>query len=408
MKRILVLTEWFFPAYKADALITPCSNIITELSPQHCFYVLTSDREMGDTTPLNGVVTNEWTNLINKSVIRYVPKKNMTAAALRQIIKKINPHVIYINTVLSWRYSIMPLYVLEKIGFTGKIIIASGGLLHQNHFRFNTLKKKCISYLCSRVRLQWNVLFLATNEQEVALTKRYIGDNTSISMVEKIPNIDHSPFRKKDKERNHIKCVYISPLQDAPGLQYALEILKEVGRDIPVTFDVFAPAADKKFAGACLETASHLPANIKVKFYHPLPSFKHPEILNEYHLLFSPAPAESSSQIVLEALSAGCPVLTGGETSWRDIASHNAGWALCSSDKKLFAEKIKKIAGMHAEELGEMVINAKEYAYTRYRQFNFSQQYEELFFPGLQDKKQERKSMKGSGKSSSTAHPVHI
>lgn len=182
MKRILVLTEWFMPAYKADELITPCHNIINELSPHHCFYVLTSDRDRGEKPPLKGIVTNEWTNLTHKSVVRYVPKKNMTAANLKQIIKKINPHAIYINTMLSLRYSLMPLYVLKKTGFAGKLIIAPRGTLHQNRTGINTFKKTCFSFLFSGFRLQANVLFHATDEQEVFHIKKYFGGNTPVSM----------------------------------------------------------------------------------------------------------------------------------------------------------------------------------------------------------------------------------
>lgn len=390
MKRILVLSEWFFPAYKADALITPCSNIITELSPKHCFYVLTSDKDLGDKLPLTGIVTNEWINLINKSVIRYVPKKNMTAAAFRQIVKKINPHVIYINTMLSWRYSMMPLYVLQTTGFTGKIIIAPGGLLHQNHERFNSIKKKCFSWLFSRLRLQSNILFHATNKEEAAEIKKQFGGKMPISMVEKIPNIDHSPFYKKHKERKHIKCAYISSIHTPKSLQYALETLKEVNKDIAVEFNIFAPPADGKFASACFDSASHLPANVKVKFYNALPSFKHPEVLKEYHLLFSPTPNECGEPVVLEALSAGCPVLTGDDTPWKDVEMNNAGWALCLTDKKLFAEKIKMVAEMNADDLCEMVINAREYAYTRYRQHDFEKQYVDLFFPFYQERNRKK------------------
>ncbi|WP_205509543.1 hypothetical protein [Longitalea arenae] len=183
MKRILVLTEWFYPAFKAEALISPCSKFIHELSPHHCFYVLTSDHDKGDKTPLTGIVTNQWTNLTHKSVIRYVPGKNMNAAGLKQIIRKINPHAIYINTMLSLRFSLMPLYLLQKTGFTGKIIIAPGGTLQQRHFGVNALKKSAFTFLHARFRSQSAIYFHARDEQEVFLIKKYFGQNTPVTLA---------------------------------------------------------------------------------------------------------------------------------------------------------------------------------------------------------------------------------
>ncbi|WP_207513906.1 hypothetical protein [Longitalea luteola] len=205
MKRILVLTQWYFPAHKADEFITPCSNLVNELSPQNCFYVLTSNKDRGDKSPLKGIVTNEWSPLTNKSVVRYVPPKNMTAAALKQIIRKINPHAVYINTMLSWRFSLMPFYVLNKTGFKGKIIIAARGSLFNNGVGFNVIKRRYFAFLFARFRLQSNISFHAANEQEVKLLKKLFGNDTAVCTIDNLPEIDHLPIKTRKQSPKQVQ-----------------------------------------------------------------------------------------------------------------------------------------------------------------------------------------------------------
>jgi len=380
MRRILVLTEWFFPAYKAEELVKSCINLINNLSQQYCFYVLTSDRDIGKKSTIKGVVVDKWIaqtdTQINKNVVRYVSPNNMTAEAITQIINKINPHVIYINTMLSLRYSLRPLYVINKIGFAGKIIIAPRETLAGKGIGYNALKKKYLTFLVSRFHLQSNVFFHATDEGNAALIRKYFGKKSQICMVENFPNLVPVDVYR-NKEKKSVKCIYISSLKNSQSLFYAFEVLNCLGKDINVELDIFEPARKKQFLMECLNRAFDLPGNITVNFSKPLHDYIRSKKFQEYHLLFLPSATNHFEQTVLEALSTGCPVLISDQTRLKDIEIHNAGWVLSLTNKKLFAEKIKVVSEMNAEDFSQISNNAREYAYAYINQLK--QKYGELF-----------------------------
>lgn len=179
MKRILVLTEWFFPAYKADEFVNSCNDLIYNLSQQYSFFVLTSDRDKGDKKTLKDIVPDKWITQTNtpgnRNFVRYVSKKNMTTDTITQIILKVNPHIIYFNTMLSFRFSLLPFHVINKTGFTGKIVIAPRQTLLQKGIRYNALKWKCFAFLLSGPHWPLQVVFHASDEGEVSLIRKYFG-----------------------------------------------------------------------------------------------------------------------------------------------------------------------------------------------------------------------------------------
>jgi hypothetical protein len=191
MRRILVLTEWFFPANKAPEFVKSCNDLINNLSQEYSFFILTSDRDKGGEA-LKDIVTDKWiaqTNTrINKNFVRYVSKKNMTTDEIAKIIKKINPHVIYINTMLSLRYSLLPFNVINKIGFTGRIIISPREALTQNGIGYNALKRKFFSFLLSRSHFRSNVVFHASDEGDVAVIRKCFGRKILTCTVENFSN----------------------------------------------------------------------------------------------------------------------------------------------------------------------------------------------------------------------------
>lgn len=204
-----MLTERFSSACKADDLINSCNNLINNLSQRYCFYVLTSARNIGDKKN-EGVVVDKWIaqtdTQTNKNVVRYVSKNNLTTETITQIIKKINPHVIYINTMLSLHYSLLPLYVLKKIGFAGKIIISPLQVLKPKGIGINTLKRKCFAFLFTRFQLQANVGFHVSAENDISLMRKYFGQKAQVFMAENFPDFELAEVYQRNRRKNTISA----------------------------------------------------------------------------------------------------------------------------------------------------------------------------------------------------------
>ena len=57
---ILILIDWFLPAYKAGGPVRSVANLIENLKNDFEFKIVTGDRDLGDTSPFKDVKTNSW------------------------------------------------------------------------------------------------------------------------------------------------------------------------------------------------------------------------------------------------------------------------------------------------------------------------------------------------------------
>ena len=52
MKRLLLLSDWFDPAYKAGGPIRSAVNFVKQMKDDYEIFILTSDRDLNDMKPL--------------------------------------------------------------------------------------------------------------------------------------------------------------------------------------------------------------------------------------------------------------------------------------------------------------------------------------------------------------------
>jgi glycosyltransferase involved in cell wall biosynthesis len=60
--------------------------------------------------------------------------------------------------------------------------------------------------------------------------------------------------------------------------------------------------------------------------------------------MFMPTAGENFGHIILQSLSAGCPVIISDQTPWKDLQNKNAGWDLSLESSIMFADVIDMCA----------------------------------------------------------------
>jgi len=58
--KILVFIDWFLPAYKAGGPVRSIANMIEILGDECSFYIVTGNKEFGESSPMKDVVSNKW------------------------------------------------------------------------------------------------------------------------------------------------------------------------------------------------------------------------------------------------------------------------------------------------------------------------------------------------------------
>ena len=136
--KILVFVDWYYPAYKAGGPIRSIINLIDHLHEEFEFYVVTSDRDLGDVRSMNQISVNKWVSLNNAKVI-YLTPRSQRKRIYRSLFNEVKPHVIYFNSLFSLKFMLLPFKVLNKENV--KVVIAPRGMLGKESLKIKKTKK---------------------------------------------------------------------------------------------------------------------------------------------------------------------------------------------------------------------------------------------------------------------------
>jgi glycosyltransferase involved in cell wall biosynthesis len=361
-KRILLFTDWYEPGYKAGGPIQSCKNIVSILKGEYEFFIICSDRDLGDKKPYSNIPVNEWIKTSTTTNIWYASPNFITGKSLKNIFDIIRPDFVYFNSMYSPLYTLLPLWVLVRSKYSGKIILAPRGMLHKGALKRKYFKKYVFLRLFRLISWHRKVIFHATNKQEQRDILSFFSKSADITVLDNIPNTSFRQWLPKLKRPDELSCVFISRVHPKKNLYYFLKILSEIRNDVNLSFDIYGVEEDKNYAEDCKQLSSSLGKNIRVRFRGPIPYSQVFETMQAYHLFVLPTLGENYGHVIYEAMSAGDPVLISDQTPWGNLETEKAGWDIPLNEKDKFKEAIKKAVAWNQNEYNEWSQNAFELA----------------------------------------------
>ncbi len=97
-KTILIFVHYYLPGYKGGGPIRSISHIIELLKDDFNFYVITSDRDIGDEKPYKNVRVNAWNEYRGYNI--FYANKN---SSIVKVIKEIEFDDYYFNSLFDYR-----------------------------------------------------------------------------------------------------------------------------------------------------------------------------------------------------------------------------------------------------------------------------------------------------------------
>lgn len=141
-----------------------------------------------------------------------------------------------------------------------------------------------------------------------------------------------------------LTLVSLARIAEEKNTLFAIERLASVrGR---VRFDLFGTVYDQAYFERCKAAVQRLPKNIDVVWHGQLPNEEVGEALTRAHALFMPSVGENFGHTMLEALSAGRPLVISDRTPWKNLAPAQAGWDLPLEDPERFTEAVQRLVDM--------------------------------------------------------------
>lgn len=342
-KKILTFVSYYYPGYKAGGPIRTISNLVENLGKELDFYIVSRDRDLGDSKPYydNNSSSQSWL-AVGFSKVLYLPARLLSVIKFLNSIDFKGFDVLYLNSVFDFKFSIIPL-IFQRLGLLGGIpvVLAPRGEFSSSALRLKGRKKSVFIKLARLSNLYKGVIWqVSSNHEKADLLKSGLSiNNEDVFIAKDLPTLyksvahsSHSVERCPDAK----KVIFLSRISPMKNLDYALDVLKHVSAKLQ--FDIYGPKEDYEYWLSCERKIDELPSNVTVRYM----GLVRPDIVCEtftmYDLFFLPSRGENYAHVIAESLIAGTPVLISDQTPWQDLKNKSLGWDLSLDNPSDFVD----------------------------------------------------------------------
>lgn len=387
--KILTIIGTYLPGYKAGGPIRSIANLVDRLGDEYKFYILTSDRDLGDEKPYPGVERGGWYPR-GKAQVLYLPPQAQGLFGLHRILRTLTYDLIYLNSFFS--LTSIEILLLRRLGLIPPVpvVLAPRGEFSPGALAIKSYKKNAYLALSNLVGLYQGIRWQASSAYEAEDIRKSINRTANVILAAPVSvSVDPNPVAtscasagtyREAKNRGELRIVFLSRISRKKNLDFALNLLGNVKGNI--YFDIYGPIEDQAYWQECQILISKLPAQIHVQYCGTVPHQEVAQVFSRYHLFLFPTHGENFGHVILESLSGGCPILISNQTPWHDLERHGGGWDVPLSDAGRFQALLEACVGMDQAAFNAISASAHTFAtmYLQSQDANIVQAYRELFY----------------------------
>lgn len=354
-RNILVFIDWYLPGYKAGGPVQSIANLVERLPFQ--FWIVTSIFDHASTTPYADIEPNQWHKRRHNENVMYLTG-GTSHALIGQIMKEQSFDRIYINSLFSLKFALIPLLSLKLKGFSEKVILAPRGMLKPGALTIKAGKKKWFLKVAKTLRLFNGITWAASNEIEKEEIFSHFGRNCRVRIapnLSKQPQIRNSIPEKKSGNLLLFSVARVSPEKNILG---GIEFLNDT-KSGDVTWDIYGTLQNEDYLTSCREAAKTNP-RIQINFKGELPPEQIRQMSESYHFMYLPTLGENFGHAIAEAFLNGVPVIISDKTPWQSVESEGAGWAL-PLDHERFGEVLQGCIDLNNDDYLRLCNGAASY-----------------------------------------------
>jgi glycosyltransferase involved in cell wall biosynthesis len=341
--------------------------------------VITSDTDLGESKPYEGIPANRWIERLPGIRVYYAAPKSLNAPLIRDLIESENPDFIYLNSMYSVRFSLLPLFHLWRKKIKAKVILSPRGMLRDSAIKSKSTRKKLFITLLNGLQIPSKIIFHATDEQEKKDILHYF---PRARRVELIPNFSAelpAEVSVIGKNPGRLRCVFISRIMAIKNISFFLDLLKDVPDAIRLELSIYGEVEDQNYWQDARQKIQLLPKHISVTYYGPLPHSEVIAALGANHIFVLPTTGENFGHAIFESFSAGRPVLISNKTPWQNLRNHLIGWDLPLDNPKAWLNALLEAAEWDQPAFDSWSKASRRFAEQHIEQFNLKQDYLRLF-----------------------------
>lgn len=353
--KIVMLWPQFPPSVMSGGPPRSAAGMLSALSNDFEISVITSAFDgRRSSVAMEGVAPDRWCDVFGASAW-YTSERRPHPFHLLRLIRGRDPHLVYLNSLWHFRFSILPLLALRAGKSSVPVLIAPRGELSVGALRIRPWRKRLVILLYRFFRISHRVAWHASTEMERADIHRVFGATVTTHVAVDLRNDLRCSQRKvwaNTGEKKPPSAVFLSRITPKKNLDGLLHALSLVNTSLQLT--IAGPVADRDHWTACEHLIGRLPSTIRVRVNGPVPPNAVVEFLSGFDLFLLPTHGENYGHAILEALAAGLPVIVGSSTPWKRVEEENAGWLVDSNSPTELARLIERFAGLTQAERESM------------------------------------------------------
>ena len=360
--RALTLCDYYLPGYKAGGAVRSVVNMVEQLSDAIDSSIITRDRDIGNDIAYENVCVDQW-NAMGPARVFYLSNGWRSLLRLRYLISDTPCDVIYLNSLFSPRFAILPL-LMRRLGFVPRrpFILAPRGELSPGALAIKSHKKRLYLRTARMIGLLSEGLWQASTPLEEEDIRRWF-PNAQVQVARDIPGKAPVLLNARDtKLPGELKVIFLSRISCIKNLDGALRMLAGVRGHI--RFDIYGPKEDPVYWKDCEELIKRLPGNIEVRYRGTVNHEEVNGVFSRAHLFLFPTHGENYGHVIHESLLAGCPVLISDQTPWRNLTRLGIGWDLSLVHPKAFGDALQHCVDLDEEAFLELSRAARKYGLT--------------------------------------------
>jgi len=346
---ILATVGNYLPGYKAGGQLRTVCNMVNVLGDEFDFRIVTSDRDLGDLKPYDGIVADTWLR-VGKALVYYVSSRRRGLSHIAHILNSTPHDVLYLNSFFSPLFTIKPLLAM-RFGLARRTptVIASRGEFSSGAIALKSRKKLAYLRFYNSFLHKNPVLFHATSPFEVDDINSFIRKRHETFVAQDVVSMQEMPAQGlAASDAGGLRACFISRVSPMKNLCFALEVLLKVKE--AVSFDIYGPIEDGDYWGECTKAIEQLPSNVRANYCGQLSHDMVVSTFAHYDLFLFPTRGENFGHVVVESLLAGTSVLISNQTPWKDFERDGVGWVLPLDDPATWARRIDEFACVSPDE----------------------------------------------------------
>jgi len=376
MDKLLILTPWYTPAYKAGGPIQSCIRLVQNLKLIYQVHIITGGYDLHELKPLSGIELNRVQNLDKGVTIKYLSKDQYGVRTMKREITAYDPDYIYINGMFSKPFAIDIILAHRKLRHRSKLILTVHGACKPSALKHKRIKKAIFLAIVKLLGIHRSIIFHASSAEEMNEIRRVFG-NVGIVVIDAFPPEHNKLFIPLKKQPGNLDLILVGRIHPIKNIHFILQSLVTVKAKINLC--IIGVKDDEIYFARCKKLISELPEHIRVKIAGEMPNNQINAALSDAHLFVLPTLGENYGYAIIEALSAGRPALISDQTPWKNLETNKGGWELPLSDPQKWIDVLNEAAAWDQDTFDSWCFGALDYAQKNTRTGELVAKYEQLF-----------------------------